>query len=89
MMPVRSGYEVCRRIREQADWRHIKIIMRSAKRRVAEVINGLAIGADLCITKPFSTRDLMHRIGDLLATPVCPPPANGRGQAPACVGKLK
>ena len=35
MMPVRSGYEVCTRIRERADWRHIKIIMLSAKGRDA------------------------------------------------------
>ena len=66
MMPVRSGYEVCRRIRERADWRHIKIIMLSAKGRDAEVNKGLAIGADLYVTKPFSTRDLMGKISALL-----------------------
>ena len=69
MMPVRSGYEVCRRIRERADWRHIKIIMLSAKGRDAEVNKGLAIGADLYVTKPFSTRDLMDKIGALLEGP--------------------
>ena len=37
MMPRSSGYEVCQRIRERADWRHIKIIMLSAKGRDAEV----------------------------------------------------
>ena len=45
MMPVRSGYEVSKRIRERADWRHIKIIMLSAKGRDAEVNKGLSIGA--------------------------------------------
>jgi DNA-binding response OmpR family regulator len=69
MMPVRSGYEVCKRIREHADWRHIKIIMLSAKGRDAEVNKGLAIGADLYITKPFSTRDLMAKISELLERP--------------------
>ena len=69
MMPVRSGYEVCRRIRERADWRHIKIIMLSAKGRDAEVNKGLAIGADLYVTKPFSTRDLMGKISELLVDP--------------------
>ena len=69
MMPVRSGYEVCKRIRERADWRHIKIIMLSAKGRDAEVNKGLSIGADLYITKPFSTRDLMGKIGELLQPP--------------------
>ena len=67
MMPVKSGYEVCKRIREREDYRHIKIIMLSAKGRDAEVSKGLATGADLYVTKPFSTRDLMGKISALLA----------------------
>ena len=66
MMPARSGYEVCRCIRERADWQQIKIIMLSAKGRDAEIAKGLAIGADLYVTKPFSTRDLMGKISALL-----------------------
>jgi DNA-binding response OmpR family regulator len=66
MMPVRSGYEVCTRIRERADWRHIKIIMLTAKGRDAEVSKGLAMGADVYVTKPFSTRELMAKIKELL-----------------------
>ena len=66
MMPLRSGYEVCKRIRENEAWRHIKIIMLSAKGRDAEVTKGLAIGADLYVTKPFSTKDLMGKIVTLL-----------------------
>ena len=69
MMPLRSGYEVCKRIRENDDWRHIKIIMLSAKGRDAEVTKGLAIGADLYVTKPFSTKDLMGKIVTLLEQP--------------------
>jgi DNA-binding response OmpR family regulator len=69
MMPVRSGYEVCKRIRENDALRHIKIIMLSAKGRDAEVTKGLAIGADDYVTKPFSTRDLLARIGRLLESP--------------------
>ena len=66
MMPVRSGYEVCARMRERADWRHIKIIMLSAKGRDAEVNKGLSIGADHYITKPFSTQELVAKINGLL-----------------------
>ncbi len=66
MMPVKSGYEVCTRIRERAEWGHIKIIMLSAKGRDAEVTKGLSIGADVYITKPFSTRDLTGKISELL-----------------------
>ena len=67
MMPVRSGYEVCKRIRERPEWGHIKIVMLSAKGRDAEVNKGMAMGADLYITKPFSTRDLLEKIRALLA----------------------
>jgi DNA-binding response OmpR family regulator len=66
MMPRKSGYEICSRIRDQAEWRHIKVIMLSAKGRDAEVNRGLAIGADLYVTKPFSTRELMAKIDGLL-----------------------
>ncbi len=66
MMPQKSGYEVCKRIRERADWRHIKIIMLSAKGRDAEVNKGLSTGADVYVTKPFSTRELMDKIKGLL-----------------------
>ena len=66
MMPQKSGYEVCTRIRERADWQHIKVIMLSAKGRDAEVNKGLAMGADLYVTKPFSTRDSIGKINALL-----------------------
>ena len=70
MMPVRSGYEVCKRIRERAEWAHIKVIMLTAKGRDAEVNKGLAMGADLYVTKPFSTRELINQINGLLAPAV-------------------
>jgi DNA-binding response OmpR family regulator len=66
MMPGRSGYEVCKRVRERADWRAIKIVMLTAKGRDAEVQKGLAMGADRYITKPFSTRELMDQVRALL-----------------------
>jgi DNA-binding response OmpR family regulator len=66
MMPVKSGYEVCQRMRERADWRHIKIIMLTAKGRGVEMSKGLSIGADLYMTKPFSTQELVARINELL-----------------------
>ncbi len=66
MMPLRSGYEVCQRMRERADWRHIKIIMLTAKGREVEMSKGLSIGADLYITKPFSTQELVAKIDGLL-----------------------
>ena len=67
MMPQTSGYEVCQAVRSRPDWRHIKVVMLSAKGRDAEVNKGMAMGADLYVTKPFSTRDLMAKIEALLA----------------------
>lgn len=69
MMPLKSGYEVCQRIREQPDCEHIRIVMLSAKGRDVEVDKGLSKGADLYVTKPFSTRDLLAKVRDLLAEP--------------------
>ena len=70
MMPIRSGYDVCQRMREREDWRDIKIVMLSAKGRDVEVNKGLSIGADLYITKPFSTIELVSKISGLLGVGV-------------------
>jgi two-component system alkaline phosphatase synthesis response regulator PhoP len=68
MMPLKSGYEVCQRLRERSDWQHIKIIMLSAKGREAEVSKGLSLGADFYVTKPWSNKDLVAKIDDLLGS---------------------
>ncbi len=68
MMSVKSGYEVCQRMRERADWQHIRIIMLSAKGREAEVSKGLSLGADCYVTKPFSNKELVAKIGELLGS---------------------
>ncbi len=67
MMPLKDGHVVCQRIRDSEKSRHVKVIMLTAKGRDADVNKGLAHGADLYITKPFSTRELMESIKDLLA----------------------
>jgi DNA-binding response OmpR family regulator len=67
MMPVKSGYEVCQRMRERREWQHIKIVMLSAKGREAEVSKGVSLGADLYITKPFSTQELIETIDRFFA----------------------
>ena len=74
MMPQRSGYEVCQKMRERAEWRHMKIVMLSAKGREAEVSKGLSLGADAYVTKPFSNRDLIARVADLLGDDTQPRP---------------
>jgi len=67
MMPKVSGYEVCQRMRAQPQWRHIKVVMLSAKGREVEVSKGMSLGADLYVTKPFSSTELVATIGELLS----------------------
>ena len=66
MMPRMSGYDVCQRIRENPAWHAVKIVMLSAKGRDVEVTKGMAVGADAYVTKPFSTKDLVARVQQLL-----------------------
>ena len=65
MMPVKSGYEVCQKVRERPDLAGVRIVMLSAKGSEAEVSKGLSLGADLYITKPFSTQELVAAIDRL------------------------
>jgi DNA-binding response OmpR family regulator len=74
MLPLRDGFEVCQKIRENSGWNSVKIVMLSAKGRDAEVSKGLALGADAYITKPFSTRELIALVQRLLADPAGPTP---------------
>ncbi|HQR11974.1 MAG TPA: response regulator [Casimicrobiaceae bacterium] len=66
MMPRMSGYDVCQKVRENASWAGIRIIMLSAKGRDVEVNKGIAVGADAYVTKPFSTKDLMAQVAQML-----------------------
>jgi DNA-binding response OmpR family regulator len=66
MMPGKSGYAVCRKMRENKAWCDIKIIMLTAKGRDTEVDKGIAMGADAYITKPFSTTELLAKLRELL-----------------------
>ena len=66
MMPRLSGYDVCQKVRENPAWAGVKIIMLSAKGRDVEVNKGMAVGADAYVTKPFSTKDLIATVCELL-----------------------
>jgi DNA-binding response OmpR family regulator len=66
MMPRMDGYEVCQRIRSDDSLKGISIVMLTAKGREVEREKGLALGADLYITKPFSTREVVRKVKELL-----------------------
>jgi len=67
-MPAKSGYEVCREVRASPELAGTKVLMLSAKGVQADMGEGLEAGADLYITKPFSNRELIDRIRQLLAS---------------------
>jgi DNA-binding response OmpR family regulator len=66
MMPQRSGFDVCRRIRENPELRDMKIVMLTARGRDVEREKGLNSGANAYVTKPFSTKELMTTVRGLL-----------------------
>ena len=67
MLPKIDGYEVCQRIRADAALKDIRIIMITAKGRDVEKEKGLALGADYYISKPFSTREVVMKVKEILA----------------------
>jgi DNA-binding response OmpR family regulator len=66
MMPKLDGFEVCKAVRADANLAGVRILMLTAKGRPAEVTKGIALGADDYIPKPFSTRELVAKVRELL-----------------------
>ena len=63
MLPGLDGLEVCRRIQRDS---RVPVLMLTARDDEAEVLVGLAVGADDYLTKPFSPRELVARIRAIL-----------------------
>jgi len=61
-----SGIEVCRRLRRLPDTANVPIIMLTARGEEEDRVRGLETGADDYITKPFSPRELVARVGAVL-----------------------
>lgn len=68
MMPGRDGYEVCQAIRANPACARTRIVMLTARSREVEREKGIALGADDYVTKPFSTRALVERVREMLAS---------------------
>jgi len=66
MLPGIDGYEVCEIIRLNPNYRNVKIIFLTAKGREVEIAQGLALGADAYITKPFSNAALIAKVKEVL-----------------------
>ena len=68
MMPKKSGFEVCEILRSDAAYASLRIIMLTAKGRETEQAKGLALGADAYMLKPFSTKELIIKIREVLGS---------------------
>jgi len=60
MLPRLSGYEVCRKLRQEGNT--VPILMLTARGEEADRVLGLDLGADDYVTKPFSVRELLARV---------------------------
>lgn len=64
MLPSLNGFEICNTLRQQS--RNQPIMMLTAKNSEEDIINGLTLGADDYVAKPFSTSELVLRVGALV-----------------------
>ena len=66
MMPVMDGFELCKMIKTNVEYSHIPVILLTAKTTIQSKVDGLELGADAYIDKPFSKEHLRAQIASLL-----------------------
>jgi DNA-binding response OmpR family regulator len=67
MMPGLSGIDVLRKVRANVAIRDLDVILLTARARDTDVDTGFATGASDYVIKPFSPRELLHRVNAVLA----------------------
>lgn len=67
MMPDVDGYEICKQVKKSKKLKTCKIVFISAKTKEADIQKGYDAGADLYITKPFSTKFVVSKVSELLS----------------------
>lgn len=67
IMPVMNGFELCKTIKSDFDHSHIPVILLTARNTLQSKVEGLGLGADAYIDKPFETEFLKAQIDSLLA----------------------
>ena len=87
MLPKMNGFDVCRTLRQEGD--NTPIIILTAREEEADKVLGLEIGADDYITKPFSMRELIARVGaNIRRTVMSAPAATAADSAMPVAGDL-
>ena len=66
ILPKISGFDVCRKLKIDENFKNIPIIMLTAKFQANDAKFGMAMGADAYITKPFEPRVLLEKMRELL-----------------------
>lgn len=66
MMPDVDGYAICKHIKSHKKLKDAKVVFMSAKSKESDIQKGYDLGASLYITKPFSTRQLLKQMQDLV-----------------------
>jgi len=69
MMPIKTGFDVCCEVRANEDLQGTRILMLTAKGRDTDVAKGMALGANAYMTKPFSTKELVQKVREMLGDP--------------------
>ncbi|MEX2401644.1 MAG: hybrid sensor histidine kinase/response regulator [Rhodothermales bacterium] len=67
MMPVMDGHELCRTVKDDPVLRHIPVVLLTALVSQNDLIEGLELGSDDYIFKPFNARELKARVRNLIA----------------------
>lgn len=67
MMPQMDGFELCKNIKSNFEYSHVPVILLTAKNTLQSKIEGLELGADAYIEKPFSPEHLQVQIANLLS----------------------
>lgn len=67
MMPKKSGFEVCQELRADESLKDTLVLMLTAKGRETDTAKGMGVGANAYVTKPFSTRELVDKVSEMLA----------------------
>lgn len=66
MMPNVDGYEVCEYVKGNDSLKEVKVVFLTAKTKESDIKKGYEVGADLYLTKPFSTKNLVTQVKELM-----------------------
>ena len=86
MLPKMNGFDVCKSLRSQGS--NVPVIILTAREEESDKVLGLEIGADDYITKPFSMRELIARVGANIRRTAMAAPATAAASAMPVAGDL-